>query len=397
MRMRTLHIASAAFMAALLPGASWAQDCTPDARRVVDAIYRQVLERNANGEGSTAVSQLNSGSTNVRELVRNIAKSNEHRQRFITGAPSNQVTYAYRHLLGREPDPGGLQAHTQVLASEDINAVIDNIIDSAEYQQLYSDDTVPGARLRYCAAGSSSSSAASGARMRFQGMDANRNGVIERSEWNGSNQSFDVHDWNNDGVLSREEVRLGGRRGARIAAEDDFNPNGPATWTTRNFEILDRNNDNRISSSEWYYAPEYFRRADRDRNGSLSAAEFTGTGTGGSPVWDDDRDDSFENLDVNNNGRIEQREWHGTLDAFRWMDRNGDNWLSRAEVVGETSGQPTFDTFASLDYNKNNSLEFAEWRWSRRSFDRYDANGDSRVTRQEFAAGGGTPTATTVR
>ena len=136
MKTRTLHIASAAFMAALLPGVSWAQDCTPDARRVVDAIYRQVLERNANGEGSTAVSQLNSGSTTVRELVRNIAKSNEHRQRFTPGAPASAVTYAYRHLLGREPDAGGLQAHTQVLESEDINAVIDNMIDSAEYQQL---------------------------------------------------------------------------------------------------------------------------------------------------------------------------------------------------------------------------------------------------------------------
>ena len=66
--------------------------------------------------------------------------------------------------------------------------------------------------------------------------------------------------------------------------------------------MLDRNRDNRISSSEWYCAPEYFRRADRDRNGSLSAAEFTGQAA---PVWDDDRDDSFENLDVNNNGRIE--------------------------------------------------------------------------------------------
>ena len=153
MRTRILRIASAAFAAALLPGLSWAQDCTTDARRVVDAIYRQVLERNANGEGSTAVSQLNAGSTTVRELVRNSAKSNEHRQRFTPGAPSTAVTYAYRHLLGREPDAGGLQAHTQVLASEDINAVIDNIIDSAEYQQLYSDDTVPGARLRYCGPG----------------------------------------------------------------------------------------------------------------------------------------------------------------------------------------------------------------------------------------------------
>ena len=172
--------------------------------------------------------------------------------------------------------------------------------------------------------------------MRFQGMDRNGNGLIERREWNGSDQSFNVHDWNSDGVLSREEVRLGGRRAARIAAEDDFNPNGPATWTTRNFRVLDRNRDNRISSSEWYYAPEYFRRADRDRNGSLSAAEFTG-GTG-RHVWDDDRDDSFENLDVNNNGRIERREWHGSLDAFQWLDRNRDNGLSRPEVVGETIG-----------------------------------------------------------
>ena len=234
---------------------SWAQECV-DARRIVDAIYRQVLERNANGEGSAAVSQLNSGMTTVRELIRNIAKSNEHRQKFTPGAPNTAVTHAYRHLLGREPDAGGLQAHIQVLAREDINAVIDNIIDSAEYQQLYSDDTVPGARLRYCGPGSSSSTSTDTNRntagMRFQAMDGNRNGSIERGEWNGSDQSFNVHDWNNDGVLSREEVRLGGRRASRIVEEDDFNPNGPATWTTRNFSILDRNRDNRISASEWY-------------------------------------------------------------------------------------------------------------------------------------------------
>ena len=229
--------------------------------------------------------------------------------------------------------------------------------------------------------------------MRFQGMDTNRNGQIERSEWNGSDQSFNVHDWNNDGVLSREEVRVGGRRGARIAAEDDFNPNGQATWTARNFTILDRNRDNRISSSEWYYAPEYFRRADRDRNGSLSAQEFTGGGTGTGTVWDDDRDDPFQNLDVNNNGRIEQREWHGTLDAFRWLDRNNDNWLSRTEVVGETR-QPssTFDTFLSLTTTATTASSSPSGG-GRGAASTATTPTRRPVDRQEFAAGGGPPQA----
>ena len=51
---------------------------------------------------------------------------------------------------------------------------------------------------------------------RFQGMDRNNDGRITRQEWNGSDQSFKVHDWNGDGVLSGDEVRPGGRR-ARAA------------------------------------------------------------------------------------------------------------------------------------------------------------------------------------
>ena len=40
-------------------------------------------------------------------------------------------------------------------------------------------------------------------------MDANRDGAISRDEWRGSDQSFRVHDWNGDGVLSGGEVRVG--------------------------------------------------------------------------------------------------------------------------------------------------------------------------------------------
>jgi hypothetical protein len=48
--------------------------------------------------------------------------------------------------------------------------------------------------------------------MRFRAMDRNGDGRVTRQEWRGSVQSFRVHDWNNDGVLSGEEVRPGAVR-----------------------------------------------------------------------------------------------------------------------------------------------------------------------------------------
>ena len=109
--------------------------------------------------------------------------------------------------------------------------------------------------------------------MRFRDMDRNNDGVITRAEWRGSLQSFRMHDWNNDGILSGDEVRPG-----------------------------------------------------VGRSGSIDEQDF-------------DRDERFEDLDVNGNGRIERSEWHGSADAFEWLDRNNDGVLRRAEVVGRTPGQ----------------------------------------------------------
>ena len=50
---------------------------------------------------------------------------------------------------------------------------------------------------------------------RFRAMDANGDGVITRDVWRGCDRSFAVHDWNNDGVLSGDEVRAGAQRGRR--------------------------------------------------------------------------------------------------------------------------------------------------------------------------------------
>jgi Ca2+-binding EF-hand superfamily protein len=369
----------------LAPALAMAQQpCTSDADSTVDAIYRQVLERPSGAEGNARADQLRSGQTSVREIVRDVAKSPEHLQRFLPANNRDQaVTNMYRHLLGRAPDQAGLNSHLQ--GRDSMAALVDTFINSQEYQQKYGDDMVPGGNRRYCRDGSSSAQNNNG-RIRFQNLDRNGNGVIEREEWNGNRTSFENQDWNGDGVLSGEEVRPGAARGARRAAEINFNPDAPETWTEETFRQMDRNRDNRLTSSEWFHSANYFRRADRDRDGTLSLSEFTSTST-----TSGNRDSRFDSLDVNRNGRVERGEWQGSADAFDWLDRNGDNVLNRSEVVGE--GSARFDSFTNLDTNRDGTVRPDEWRWSRRLFDQYDTDNDGFLTRQEFAMGGGAPSA----
>src|SRR6187549_2117487 len=58
--------------------------------------------------------------------------------------------------------------------------------------------------------------------IRFQELDLNGDRVISRREWKGNDRSFSNHDWNGDGKLSGDEVRVGAAR--------------PRSWDDRNVE-----------------------------------------------------------------------------------------------------------------------------------------------------------------
>jgi Ca2+-binding EF-hand superfamily protein len=226
------------------------------------------------------------------------------------------------------------------------------------------------------------------ASMRFESMDTNRDGAISRQEWRGSQRSFEVHDWNGDGRLSGQEVAIGAQRNTNWE-EADHLPNRferYVSWTNAGFNNLDHNRDRKITPNEWHFDLETFRRVDRNRDGALDQTEFLGAG------YEDDRGDNFDDIDVNNNGRVERREWHAGDDAFDALDRNHDNVLSRFEVVGgqDITGD-TWDQFATLDYNRNGSITRDEWHGSNVSFNQRDLNRDGVLSRREFEAGGGAP------
>jgi Phycobilisome Linker polypeptide/Domain of unknown function (DUF4214)/EF hand len=255
------------------------QPCTTDARQVVNELYRHMLERQADPGSAQWVKELESGRMTVRDVVRQIANSPEHMQRFGQAEAGEGTTYErsvarlYRHILGRQPDAGGQRAHAELMQRNGPDAVIDRIVNSNEYDQQFGDWGVPGAGgMRYCPPGNRTASQAAPVQVpvnqrRFRGMDANNDGVISRNEWSGSRQSFETHDWNNDDVLTGEEVNEAAARRGRTVDDEAFD-------TMDSFEYLDVNNNNRIEAGEWHGTVAAFNRLDVNNDDILTREEM---------------------------------------------------------------------------------------------------------------------------
>ena len=95
--------------------ASAQQPCTTDARRVVDEVYRHMLERGADAGSQHWQTQLQNGQMTVRDLVREVAKSQEHHQRFIRQENGEEMPYL------------------RSVTNNGIGPVIDAIVNSSEY------------------------------------------------------------------------------------------------------------------------------------------------------------------------------------------------------------------------------------------------------------------------
>lgn len=98
---------------------------------------------------------------------------------------------------------------------------------------------------------------------------------------------------------------------------------------------------------------------------------------------------AMHELDVDQDGLIDLGEFKTAFDAdhfFRHWDRNGDGRLDKSEYVTAH--------FAMINLNRDDVIAKSEWDYSGRfwlekdyntAFDHWDADGDGRIQRGEFA------------
>ncbi|MSU49162.1 MAG: hypothetical protein EXS37_08785 [Opitutus sp.] len=143
------------------------------------------------------------------------------------------------------------------------------------------------------------------------------------------------------------------------------------------FRAADKNNDNFIDRDELKastMALDTFLRADVDRDGRLSVAEFTEL-----------RRAIFETADIDRNDFVTLVEFELmiVMEQVGWQDRNQNGRIELSEL-----GASLAKAFDELDADHDGTLSPAEAAFMRpAAFSRYDTNRDGTLTREEYVSG----------
>jgi Ca2+-binding EF-hand superfamily protein len=165
------------------------------------------------------------------------------------------------------------------------------------------------------------------------------------------------------------------------------------------FADLDKNKDKKISRDEWpsQMRPDSFDRIDTNHDGFIDEEEFNGMrnrfaggGMGGGPRTGESL---TKLLDANADGKVSRDEFAKILSLFDILDKDHNGELSQEELNGffravndaqtqATGGVEVNNLFEKYDKNKDGKIT-AEEIGNERIFKSLDLNKDGIVTREE--------------
>ncbi|ALF54776.1 photosystem I reaction center subunit X [Nostoc piscinale CENA21] len=123
-------------------------------KTVISAAYRQIFERDiapyiSKNEFTVLESKLGNGEITVKEFIEGLGYSNLYLKEFYTPYPNTKVIeLGTKHFLGRAPiDQAEIRKYNQILATQGLKAFIAALLNSAEYRQVFGEDTVPYRRF----------------------------------------------------------------------------------------------------------------------------------------------------------------------------------------------------------------------------------------------------------
>lgn len=119
-------------------------------KNIVVDIYQQVLERFPDPEGLFNYGwRLQKGETSVREIIREIGKSDEYFSKFVGHpvTPKNAIIYFYKHFLARKPENENIISEHVILLNangkDGWKFIVDKLINSSEYLENFGEHSVP--------------------------------------------------------------------------------------------------------------------------------------------------------------------------------------------------------------------------------------------------------------
>jgi phycobilisome core-membrane linker protein len=120
----------------------------------IAAAYRQVFERDLapftiHSDFSVLETRLSNGEITVKEFIEGLGTSNLYIKEFYAPYPNTKVIeLGTKHFLGRAPlNQQEIQLYNQILATQGLRAFVSALVGTAEYAEVFNEDTVPYRRF----------------------------------------------------------------------------------------------------------------------------------------------------------------------------------------------------------------------------------------------------------